>query len=371
MIFVNSSVSLYSKHRPTQLDEIVGQKHVTDTLKHASLNNWFVHAYLFSGNRGTGKTSTARILATLITCDNPQNGRVCGKCRACLTIPKDASLDVKEIDGARHGLVDDIKGVIDGASWSPTELKRKIIIIDEVHRLSKGAVSALLKILEEPPSYLTFILCTTEIEKMLDTIMSRCQRYNFKKISTRDISKHLTEIAEKEKIDIEGDAVITLAKLARGSMRDAIGSLEQVATFANAQKITDKMVQSCFCISDQNAILNIVKSIAEGKVSLLLDQVNDLIVASVNVNQIMFEISDVFRNIMILKAQKGKRDLVDLTDNEIAILEEIGQSLTATQLLKLAHVFSEIEKKMSFNINERWIMEATLINCIASLRKTN
>ena len=368
---MQTNISLYTKHRPAQLDEIIGQKHITDTLKHASQNNWFVHAYLFSGNRGTGKTSTARILATLMTCDNPVNGKVCGKCRACTTIPKDASLDVKELDGARNGLVDDVKILIDSARWSPVELSHKIIIIDEVHRLSKGAVSALLKILEEPPAYLTFILCTTEIEKMLDTITSRCQRYNFKRITVKEIAQRLKEIAEKESISADNDALLLLAKLARGSMRDAISSLGQVATLANSEKISTDIVQNCFCISDQHAIINIVKSIIKSDISLLLDQVNDLIVASVNINQIMFEISEIFRSIMLLKAQKGKRDLVDLTDNEIEVLEEIGKSLTSSQLLKLAHVFSNVEKKMSFNINERWIMEATLINCVASLRSNN
>jgi len=363
-----TTLALYQKERPRQLENVVGQSHVIDILKQASRSHKFVHAYLFSGNHGCGKTSTARILANLMTCEDVTEGKVCGKCRACQTIPRDSSPDVKELDGAKNGGVAEIEILIDAAQWSPQELNRKILIIDEVHQLSKAAISALLKILEEPPSHLTFILCTTEIRKILPTILDRCQRYNFRKISSTDIATRLRDIAGREGILIDNESIEILSKIARGSLRNAIGSLEQIATVAADESVSAEMIQKYFGVTDSHAIVNILQSIIGGKISLLLDQINDLVIASVSAEHILFEISEAFRNIMILKAQNGKSNLVDLPDHEISVLQELGESLTASQLLKLAHLFSDVEKKISYNINERWIMEATLINCIAILR---
>jgi len=366
---MESKKSLYLKYRPSQLEDLVGQKNIVATLKQASNNNEFSHAYLFSGNHGCGKTSSARILASLLNCSNVQGGKTCGECRACQTIPYGASLDVKELDGATTRGIDDIKVLIDGAQWSPQELKRKVYIIDEIHQLTKEASSALLKILEEPPPYLTFISCTTEIKKILPTILSRCQRFNFGKISSSDISSRLKYIAKNEEINIEDGAIHRIAQMARGSMRDAISYLEQIGTVAGDKTINQVHVQKYFGVSGRDGILNIVKSVVSGNIPIVLDQINDMIMASADTKQIMFEISDIFRDIMVLKAHKEQGNLVDLPDTEIEELNKIGDSMKLSQLLKLAHLFSDIERKMGFNINDRWIMEATLINCIAVLRK--
>jgi len=361
--------SLYLRWRPAQLGDIVGQKPVVATLKQASINKEFAHSYLFSGNHGCGKTSTARILASLLTCENIKDGNVCGQCRACKTIHIGASLDVKELDAAANRGIDNVKSLIDSAQWSPQEFARKVYIIDEIHQLTKEATSALLKILEEPPSYLTFILCTTEVKKILPTILSRCQRFNFSKILSKDITGRLIFIAQAEKINIENDALMMIAKMARGSMRDAIGYLEQIATVASSKMITADHIQKYFGVVDRIGILAMVKAIIGGNIPLVLDQVNDMVMASADAKQIMFEVAETFRNAMILKAQKGQTKLIDLPDNEIAELKKISDVLQLSQLLKLAHLFSNIEKKIEFNINERWIMEATLINCVATLRK--
>jgi len=366
---MESKQSLYLKYRPVQLDDLVGQKHIVATLKQASINDEFAHAYLFSGNHGCGKTSTARILASLLTCENAKDGAVCGECRACKTIHTGVALDVKELDGATSRGIDDIKMLIDGAQWSPQELKRKVYIIDEAHQLTKEATSALLKILEEPPSYLTFILCTTEIKKILPTILSRCQRFNFGKIPSKDISSRLKYIADKEKINIEEDAIHRISLLARGGMRDAVGYLEQIGTVAADKVINKGHVQKYFGVSGRDGILNIIKSMVSGNIPMVLDQINDMIMASADTREIMFEISDIFREIMVLKANNGETKLINLPDTEIVELNKIGEAMKLSQLLKLAHLFSDIERKMGFNINDRWIMEATLINCIAILRK--
>jgi len=361
--------SLYLKYRPHNLEDIVGQKHVVATLKKASSNNEFVHAYLFGGERGTGKTSTARIVANLMTCDNVVNGKVCGKCRACTTIPYGASLDVKEMDGATNRGIDDARQLMESAQWSPQELKRKVYILDEVHQLSKEAISSLLKTLEEPPSYLTFILCTTDIKKILPTILSRCQRFNFGKISSSDISQRLSYIAKQESIDIEPEAIAIISKLARGSMRDSIGYLEQIGTVGSGKKILQNHVQSYFGVSDRLGILNIVSAIKSGNIPLVLDQVNDMMVISADSKQIMYEISDIFRSIMVLKVHNNPSKLIDLPDYELQELRKIGEDMDVAQLIKISHLFSNIDKKLEYNINERWIMEATLINCISSLKK--
>ena len=364
-----SKKTLYRKWRPSQLDEVVGQRHVVATIKQASIHNAFSQAYMFSGERGTGKTSVGRIAASLMTCEQAKDGKVCGKCRACQTIHEGVCLDVNEIDAAKNRGVDNITSIIDAASWSPQELSRKIYIIDECHMLSKEAIAALLKTLEEPPSYLHFILCTTEADKILPTILSRCQRFNFSKITSKDISKRLLHIAQNEGIKVDEEGAGLMAKMARGSMRDAIGYLEQIGTVASGKPIVAKHIQQYFGLSDRTGIFSIVKAMIEGNIPLVLDQVNDLIMASVDTKQIMFEISEVFRNAMLLKAQDGNARLIDLPDNEINELKKMIEGLSMSQLLKLAHLFSDVEKKMSFNINERWITEATLINCVASLRK--
>lgn len=361
--------SLYLKYRPTQLGDVVGQKHVIATLKQASLNKEFSHAYLFSGSHGSGKTSTARILASLMECENVKDGVVCGKCRACQTIHAGACSDVKEIDGATNRGIDNVKMLIESSQWSPQEFRKKIYLIDECHQQTKEAISALLKILEEPPDHLVFILCTTEINKILPTILSRCQRFNFGKILSKDISQRLMFIAKNENINIDEDAVDIMAKMARGSMRDAIGYLEQIGTIAANKKITSPSIQRYFGVTDRLAIFNIIKAMVDGNVSLILDQINDMMMASADCKQILLEISEMFRNIMVIKAQNGNSKNIDLPDSEIQDLKKIGELLSLSQLLKLAHLFSDIEKKMSFNINERWIMEATLINCVSVLRK--
>jgi len=174
--------ALYNKYRPKQLDELVGQKYVVATFKQAALNDKFSQTYIFTGNRGCGKTTTARIVANLLTCENVKDGKVCGKCRACQTVPNGMAMDVIELDGAKNRNVEHIESLIEGAQWSPTELKRKVFILDECHQLSDKAISALLKITEEPPAYLTFIFCTTDAHKIPETILSRSQRFNFRKI---------------------------------------------------------------------------------------------------------------------------------------------------------------------------------------------
>jgi DNA polymerase-3 subunit gamma/tau len=366
---MSNKKSLYLKYRPQQLADLVGQKQIVATLKKAAEIDFFSHAYLFGGNHGCGKTSTARILANLMTCEKVVDGNTCGECQACKTVLNGSAQDVIEIDGATQRSIDNVKEIIDNAQWGPAQLSKKIYIIDEVHQLSKEAISALLKITEEPPPYLAFILCTTETRKILPTILSRCQRFNFKKIYAKDIANRLYYISEKEGIKINKSAIYMIAKIARGSMRDAIGDLEQIATLAGDKEITEGHISKYLGATDRQAVINIVKSMVIGDLALLMDQVNDVIMAAVSTKEILFEISEVLRNIGLLGIGGINKDILDLPDNEIVELEKIRSAVGVSKISNLATIFSKLEKEISYNINERWIMEATLINCSYYINK--
>jgi len=359
--------ALYLKFRPRQLDEIVGQPQLVKTLKEASIRNRFAHAYLFAGNKGCGKTTSARIAANLMTCISPSEGRVCGQCRSCKTIPQGVSMDVIELDGAKQRKVEDINALIEGATWSPQELSKKIFIIDECHQLSSTAISSLLKIVEEPPEYLIFIFCTTELQKIPDTILSRSQRHLFSKISSKEIAGRLELIAKKEKININNEGLFELAQLGRGSMRDAIGYLEQIATASANTDITEKTVYKYFGVADRKGVYDIIQSMVDENYSLLLDQINDMVVASVDTKSLLYEVAEVFRNMLVIKLQGEKTKLVDLPDHEIAKLVKFSKSVGLGQLDKLSKDFSAIEKDLTYSIHKRLVMESTLVRCTARL----
>jgi DNA polymerase-3 subunit gamma/tau len=357
------------KYRPFQLSDIAGQQFTVNTFKQASSKNKFAHSYLFSGNKGCGKTSTARILSNLMTCENVKDGVLCGECRACKTIRHGMSSDVIELDGAQKRKVEDIQALIESSKWPPQELKKKIFIIDECHCLSSTAISALLKIVEEPPEFLAFIFCTTEQDKIPDTILSRSQLFNFKKISKSDIFKKLKFIAEQEKIEITDDALYSIAKLGNGSLRDSIVRLEQIYTILSNKKITESHVEKYYGMIHRSGLHNIINSIVENNVVKLLDQCNDLTMSSANIKEILFEISEVFRNSMVYKASNGKIKNDNISTGEQETIEKICEKITLSKLDSLAKVFMNINKELEYNINERWILESTLIKCAHYINK--
>ena len=361
--------SLYRKYRPLSLEDLVGQEHIGATLKRAALTKKFVHCYLFNGKHGTGKTSTARILAAMLNCENlKEDGNPCGECTSCKVIRADASPDLIELDGARNGKVENINSLIESVRWPPQQLSKKVFIIDECHCLSGGAISALLKVTEEPPPYVTFIFCTTEAQKVIPTILSRGQRFNFKMITSKDIVSRLTTISTKEGIQIDTDGLWLLAKMARGSMRDSITSLEMIATLADGRKIVAGSVEKYFGLPKKDVIVQIAKAVIDQDVPQVLDLVNDLVLISTEPQEILREIAEVLRNIMVLKVPNTRSDLVDIPDSDIQVLKSIGGDVTVGQLAQMTRFFSQVDKKITYSINERWTMEAALISCIALLR---
>lgn len=361
------------KYRPNQLDEIIGQDHIVKTFKQASSHNMFSNVYLFAGERGCGKTSLSRIVSKLMTCDDVKDGITCGKCRACVSITNVASLDVREINGANNKGIGDIRAIIDSATISPQELKMKIIVIDECHRLTPEANDAILKLLEEPPEYMSFILCTTESDKIIPTILSRCQRFNVKRLSRDEISKQIIKIAKIESIDISEDAISVITKIANGSMRDAIRHLEQIGTYGFGKRIELDDVCSYFGTSDRAFIIDIIKHICDGEIDLLLEKTNDLVMSSVDIKRAIYEISEMLRNIMILKVYSNDdnvSNIVNLATSEIKELKLISKNVNASKILKAADIFSDIDKKIGYNINDRWVIESALIRCVVLFRKS-
>ena len=253
--------ALYRKWRPHTFEEVYGQDHITSILKYEVANSKFSHAYLFCGSRGTGKTTCAKILAKAVNCLSPENGNPCGKCSACLSIDAGSETDILEMDAASNNGVDNIRDIRDEVVYSPSNLKYRVYIIDEVHMLSASAFNALLKTLEEPPEHVVFILATTELHKLPATIISRCQRFDFRRIATTVLKDHLLRIAKAENIDIDESAALILAKQAQGGMRDAISLLDLCA--GSRERIDDALVYRTVGSSGRENMLKVVRAIAE------------------------------------------------------------------------------------------------------------
>src|SRR5689334_11282276 len=273
-----SYLVLARKYRSQTFDEVVGQSHIAQTLKKAIESGRIAHAYLFCGTRGTGKTSTARILAKALNCESSKGPTTepCGKCESCLAIARGDDIDVIEIDAASNTGVDNVRDLIANSQFHPARSRFKVYIIDEVHMLSKSAFNALLKTLEEPPAHVKFILATTEPEKVLPTILSRCQRYDFRSISTREIAEHLKEICKKEKIKADEDALLLIAKAGAGSMRDSLSLLDRLLSIGE-KELNVELIESMLGLPRSQLIFDLAQSMGEGDVKKVLTAVDEMI----------------------------------------------------------------------------------------------
>ena len=361
--------NLYQKYRPFQLRAVVGQQNVVKSLSNAAKRESFNHAYLLAGAYGSGKTSFARILASLIACPDRKPGTdvVCGKCKYCEGIHAGHCVDVMEIDGGEQTGVDEARELKKHASFSPQELKRKIYIIDECHKLSTAANSALLKILEEPPPYVHFIFCTTDQDKVLRTIVSRCQRYSLTKIPTDLMAERIDLIATREGIKLEKGVSRHIARLSDGSLRDGIGNLEQIAVFSGGD-VSLQTAASFFGMPEKRITYEIVKMISQGNVSALLLKVNDLIMSGVDPKEILLEVSNVLRTVFIAKsfARDGKipdLSMLDVSDEELTVIKTMANDMSLPVLNRMADSLSSVERRVAIHINDRWIVEAALVGC--------
>jgi len=296
--------ALYRKYRPQTFDDVTGQMAVTQTLKTQLVSGKMSHAYLFTGSRGTGKTSCAKILAKAVNCLNPQNGNPCNCCDACRTIDSGACMDVLEIDAASNNGVDNVRDLRDDAIYTPSQVKMRVYIIDEVHMLSVAAFNALLKIIEEPPEHLLFILATTELHKVPATILSRCQRFSFRRISQEDIAARLQYVAYQENIDLDDSAARVLARMADGGLRDGLSLLDQCAS-ATAGELTAQQVYACLGIAGEQNCAELMGYIAQHNTGKALELFNRLYAEGKDLGALLDELACLTRDLLILKTAPG------------------------------------------------------------------
>ncbi|MBR3879641.1 MAG: DNA polymerase III subunit gamma/tau [Clostridia bacterium] len=359
--------ALYRKWRPRTFDEVCGQDHITSILKYEVANSKFSHAYLFCGSRGTGKTSCAKILAKAVNCLSPENGNPCGKCAACLSIDSGAATDVLEMDAASNNGVDNIRDIRDEVVYSPSNLKYRVYIIDEVHMLSQSAFNALLKTLEEPPEHVVFILATTELHKLPATIISRCQRFDFRRITTEILRNHLLDIAKAEKIEITESAATILAKHAQGGMRDAISLLDLCA--GSRRLIDDALVSETVGLGGREKLIDVVRAIAKKDYEKIFEAVDETVRSSRDIAVFWQELISVYRDLLIVKNSKEPQRYLDLTDSETEELVGVAKLFSAELLTYHTEILSDALLTMTrANAVRRIVAELTLIRmCDAKL----
>ncbi|MBO7305018.1 MAG: DNA polymerase III subunit gamma/tau [Clostridia bacterium] len=322
--------ALYRKWRPFDFDDVCGQRAVTDILKYEVASDKISHAYLFCGSRGTGKTSCAKILAKAVNCLDPQNGNPCNKCEACRSIDQGIATDVIEMDAASNNGVGDVRDLKDEINFTPAMLKYRVYIIDEVHMMSGAAFNALLKTLEEPPSYVVFILATTEFNKLPTTIVSRCQRFDFRRISSEIIIDRLNKISSVEGIDLAPDGARLIARAARGGMRDAVSLLELCA--GSRARIDAALVASTIGTGDRNTVYKLMQAVGAADYNTVYSVIRDVVLGSGDISVFWQEIIDSYRDVMVIKNSDKARSYLDLTDIEYETLSAIAASFTMPRL---------------------------------------
>lgn len=353
---------LARKYRSNGFDDLVGQDHVAGTLKRAIESGRIASAYLLCGTRGVGKTSMARILAKALNCqkrDQPTSNP-CGKCDVCQSIARGDDLDVIEIDAASNTGVDNVRELIENSQYRPARSRFKVYIIDEAHMLSKPSFNALLKTLEEPPEHVKFILATTEPEKLLPTILSRCQRYDFRNIPTREIAEHLQQICRSEEIEADDDALMLIAKSGAGSMRDAISLLDRLLSVGQ-KNLTTEMIEQMLGMPRSQVVFDLVQSIGEGAVKQVLETADALVTGGLSPDTLVASLADHLRNLLIIRTCGAKSKLVEVPGLEIDELDKQAQQFDAVTLSQDIALLEELRRSMRSTQSGRALFDATLV----------
>jgi len=362
--------ALYRKWRPLTFDDVISQQHITDTLKNQIISGKTAHAYLFTGSRGTGKTTCARILAKAVNCLNLSEGSPCLECEICKEADNAALSDIIEIDAASNNGVDDIRDLREGTVYTPEKCNYKVYIIDEVHMLSPSAFNALLKITEEPPAYVKFILATTEIHKVPATITSRCQRYDFRRIKSEDIAKRLLYIAEQENIGLSEDGANLIAKLADGGMRDALSLLDQCSICGD--NITAAEVSTIAGIAGREYLYEILEAIPDENTAAALSVVSSLHAMSKDLTRLCEELIMQLRNIMLIKLMNDDAaKLIVCMPDEFQLLKNISSKYTVEDTMDKIGALQECREKMNRVLNKRVELEMTLIRICRNISVNN
>lgn len=366
-----SYTALYRKFRPSTFEDVKGQEHIVTTLKNQIKAERIGHAYLFCGTRGTGKTTIAKIFAKSVNCENPVDGSPCGECSVCRAIAAGASMNVIEIDAASNNGVDNIREIVDEVSYSPAEGKYKVYIIDEVHMLSKGAFNALLKTLEEPPSYVIFILATTEVHAIPITILSRCQRYDFKRITIDTIAARIKELTDIEQVNIEDKAIRYIAKTADGSMRDALSLLDQCIAFHFGQELTYDKVLDVLGAVDTEVFSRLLRVILQGDVSGAISILEEMVVQGRELTQFVSDFAWYLRNLLLIKSSDGIEDVIDVSTENLMRLKEEAKMAENDTIMRYIRVISELSGQIRYAAQKRILMEVNLIKLCRPAMETD
>ena len=356
-----SYTALYRKWRPTSFEEVRGQDHIVKTLKNQINSGRIGHAYLFCGTRGTGKTSIAKIFARAVNCEHPVDGSPCGECSMCRQIAEGASLNVVEIDAASNNGVENIRDIREQVQYPPTDGRYRVYIIDEVHMLSIGAFNALLKTLEEPPSYVIFILATTEVHKIPITILSRCQRYDFKRISIDTIAGRLAELTQAEQIDVDDRALRYVARAADGSMRDALSLLDQCVAFHFGEKLTYDNVLKVLGAVDNRVFSKLFQAVLASDTKACIREIEEMIIQGRDLSQLVNDFVWYMRNLLIAKTTDEPGDMLDMSEENLAVLKEEAAGVDTETLMRYIRIFSELSGQLRYASQKRILVEIAFI----------
>ena len=353
--------ALYRKFRPTEFEDVKGQEHIVTTLKNQIKADRIGHAYLFCGTRGTGKTTVAKIFAKAVNCEHPVDGSPCGECPSCRAIADGSSMNVIEIDAASNNGVDNIRQIREEVSYRPTEGKYKVYIIDEVHMLSTGAFNALLKTLEEPPSYVIFILATTEAHKIPITILSRCQRYDFHRISIDTIAARLSDLMLQEKVDVEEKAIRYVAKAGDGSMRDALSLLDQCIAFHLGETLTYENVLEVLGAVDTEVFSRLLRQIIDKNVAAAISILDELVDEGRELGQLVSDFTWYLRNLLLIQSSDDMEEVLDMSQDSIDALKEEAKLISPEVLLRYIRIFSELGNQVRYASQKRIVIEIAII----------
>ena len=356
-----SYTALYRKWRPTSFEEVRGQDHIVKTLKNQINSGRIGHAYLFCGTRGTGKTSIAKIFARAVNCEHPVDGSPCGECSMCRQIAEGASLNVVEIDAASNNGVENIRDIREQVQYPPTDGRYRVYIIDEVHMLSIGAFNALLKTLEEPPSYVIFILATTEVHKIPITILSRGQRYDFKRISIDTIAGRLAELTQAEQIDVDDRALRYVARAADGSMRDALSLLDQCVAFHFGEKLTYDNVLEVLGAVDNRVFSKLFQAVLASDTKACIREIEEMIIQGRDLSQLVNDFVWYMRNLLIAKTTDEPGDMLDMSEENLAVLKEEAAGVDTETLMRYIRIFSELSGQLRYASQKRILVEIAFI----------
>ena len=355
--------ALYRRYRPKTFDEVLGQEYITTTLKNQIQRGNIGHAYLFSGTKGTGKTSTAKIFSRAVNCLNPVDGNPCNECEICRGILDESIMDVIEMDAASNNGVDDIRELREKVVYPPARAKYKIYIVDEVHMLSKGAFNALLKTLEEPPKHLIFILATTEMEKLPQTILSRCQRFDFKRITSKDITLNMKNICSELNVSVEERALRLIARNSDGAMRDALSLLDQCISYKEGE-LTYEDALNILGIANTELLFSMVDDIRDKNLENVLFKIDEIIQSGKDINQFIKDLIYHFRNLLIAKTSKNPIDIMDMDEETVTMYIEQSKNMSIDFILKSLDILNKSENQAKWATQPRIILEMATIKLV-------